>query len=216
MEKTDKPVRDRASYEPNSHAYREQKKKEKIEPVAKGRVVVKKQSIPKRFMSELFANNSKTIGQYIFEDVFMPTVKDLLYSIGVGSLGMLFLGEDRAPNRPRSGYENDRVSWATPYRDISNGKKRNTEPKHKRLDYREVLFRTRAEAEDVLRYLNEYLYDYGNVSLLNFYELAGVDEDRIRFTDDKYGWENLDRVSIVHDKENNGYYIAFPKAVPLD
>lgn len=210
---------DKTSYESNVIPEKKDGNKKKLEKSVNNSVKIKKQRPLQKFASSLFANNSKSIKQYVIEDIILPNVKELLYSIGVGSLGMLFLGESDLPKRAgRSGYSYDKVSYASP---VNKSRKISKEPVKRKLDYREIIFETREDAETALRDLKQYLYEYGCVSLLNFYEVSGITEDEamkdlVRFTDDDYGWYNLEKAHVVRDTENHGYVIEFPRAIHLD
>lgn len=209
-------IRDRASYESNSHISKEEKKREKVQRVTSGKVSVRKQSALKKFTSSLFASNSKSIKDYILEDILIPNIKDLLYSMGVGSLGMLLLGEDDVAKRSkRSGYSYDKPSYASS--SVHSSVKRNRRPaENPQMDFREVTFETKEDAEDVLYAMKGYIEEYGSISLLIFYEMAGVDMERVGFRDDDYGWFGVENARVLYDHRIKEWYITLPRAVSLD
>lgn len=82
-----------------------------------------------------------------------------------------------------------------------------------------LYFETRSEAEMVLDELKDIANEYGNVSLSDYYELAGVASS---FEDTRYGWTYRDLYGVkvkmeVYDAQTNKliYYISLdqPKLI---
>ena len=63
----------------------------------------------------------------------------------------------------------------------------------------------------MLEYLRSILREYDVVSVADFYETVGAPSN---YTDNKYGWTNLDDVKIQRDR--NGYIIDFPRVEEID
>jgi hypothetical protein len=76
----------------------------------------------------------------------------------------------------------------------------------------DIKINSRREAEDVLHELRSRIEEYGFVTVGYFYQIVRVPES---YTDDKYGWENLDRVE-VRPLRGGGYIIDFPRPILLD
>lgn len=74
----------------------------------------------------------------------------------------------------------------------------------------EVIFNTRAEAQQILDHMIDVINDYGYVLVADFYDLADIN---CTFICNKYGWNNLNTADIT--KTRNGYCIKFPKPFPL-
>jgi hypothetical protein len=76
----------------------------------------------------------------------------------------------------------------------------------------DILFETRAEAQEVLNSLNDIIEEYGSASIADFYDLCGVTE---QYTDHKYGWTNVSKASI--ESVRGGYFIlVLPKARQIE
>ena len=67
-------------------------------------------------------------------------------------------------------------------------------------------------AEDVIIKMSEIIDKWGEVSLADFYELAGVYNDDYAST--KYGWTDISSVRIVSDK--GGFTIKLPRPLPIE
>ena len=75
----------------------------------------------------------------------------------------------------------------------------------------DVIFSTRADAEETLLKLNDYIEAYGQASIADLRDLIG---DIAVYTDNQYGWKRrLDDVLIIRIRD--GYVINFPKTCEL-
>lgn len=206
----------RHNYPSNSKVSKANNSKPKAERVTRDTVEVVKRSNKRKLKDILLADSQVSIKEYVITEVVIPRIKDLIYDIGVGSLGIGLFGEAdvaRGRSGKKSGYEYDKVSFATPYHTESRKKQPR---KRGRIDYRELRFNSKFDAEEVLEDMRDYISQYGSVTLLTFYELAGVDSELITFTDDEYGWFDLSRVDVEYDRAAKKYVLTLPKAVPVD
>lgn len=203
-------------YPSNSKSNKTDISNRKVERVTKDDVQVVERSRKRKIRDILLADSSVSIKEYIITEIVIPRIKDIIYDIGVGSLGLSLFGEAdvlRSKGTKKNGYEYDKVSFATPY----HTQERKKQPKRRgRIDYRELRFNSRIDAEDVLCDMRDYISQYGSVSLLTYYELAGVKPEYITFTDDEYGWFDLSRVSVEYDRHTSTYVLTLPKATPID
>lgn len=76
----------------------------------------------------------------------------------------------------------------------------------------DVVFDTRAEAEEVLSKLIEYIQEYKVTSVADFMELIGKTGS---FKENNYGWTDLTKASVKIIKGGK-YIIDLPKAVVLE
>lgn len=195
----------------NSFASREQKdsEKEKIEPVTTN-VTVKK---PKnKLMSKFFAEDAKTVGGHVLNVVVIPSLQKLFSDVVKGAVDWLIYGAKGS--QQKTGVSN--VSYSRYY--SSNAQPQTTtfgaNPMLNRSNIfavQEVMFNERADAEEVLLRMAELVEKYGMVSVADFYELVG---QRFAFTDQKYGWRDLRTTEIIRGM--SGFYIRFPKVIPLE
>lgn len=70
----------------------------------------------------------------------------------------------------------------------------------------DIIFPTRKDAEQVLCYMHEILETYGEVTVADLYDLAGVNGT---YQDSKRRWYNLDNAQVLRVKE--GYVLTLPK-----
>ena len=80
------------------------------------------------------------------------------------------------------------------------------------LEYDDILFDTRGDAEAVLDAMNDIISQYGTVSVSDFYDLARVPNDN--FTMNRYGWTNIAGATAVRVRD--GYILKLPRAIPLN
>ena len=208
--------------EPNSHKYHmEQAVKANTEAVVaeetpsedkkvvKGNVRTKKRSLFKRFGDIFFSEDVGDVKTYIIQDIVIPTVKENIVDIITAAAGMIFLGEAtrRRSIRPSVGaitgsrFNYNAISQA-PKKDKLSTVNRSRSTR----DFEEVTFDTRAEAELVLDLMLEAISNYDQVTLLDFYEWAGITTSP---TDMKYGWTDL-HTARVSGSPSRGYTIDLP------
>lgn len=196
-------------------------KKEKQVAVVKGKVIKQKKSLGKKFSETFLGEDSKSVGDYIFHDVVVPSIKATLSDAISGGIEMLLFGERRSGSRnySRNGSKTY-TSYSSYYgnrdRDRRDGRDRDkrddfSRGSRARHDFDDISFESRGEAEEVLSHLVDLTIDYGVASVADFYDLSGVES---QFTDNKYGWTNLR--DACTDRVRNGYIVRLPQAKPLD
>ena len=80
------------------------------------------------------------------------------------------------------------------------------------LDYDDILFDTRGDAEAVLTQMEEIIARYQFCSVADYFDLAGLNAP---YTSSKYGWTSVRNADIIRAREG-GYVIKLPRAMPLD
>lgn len=202
-------------YKPNSHKYKEeqealQAKKRSIKPVVSGKTQTKKNEI-RKFTDIFFVDDWASIKSYIKDDIIIPAAKKAFYDIVEGSLSMsLFGGRGGGGKGGRSSA--DKVS----YRDYSAMSRKDDRRVPSRtgrsvLDYDDIVFDTRGDAEAVLSRMIEIIDEYETVSVADLYELARIPD--APHTANKYGWDNLSKSYV--DRIRSGYVIRLPRATPI-
>ena len=201
-------------YKPNSNKYKKeqaelQAKKKDLKPVVSGKTKRKKNEI-RKFTDIFFADDWESIKSYIKDDILIPAAKKAFYDVVEGSLSMsLFGGRGGGSNRRSS---IDRVSYRD-YSASSRKDERRSDNYRSRsvLDYDDILFSSKGDAELVLTRLIEALDTYETVSIADFYDLSNVPD--IPHTANNYGWDNLSKAYV--DRVRDGYIIRFPKVRPI-
>jgi hypothetical protein len=202
------------SFKPNSNKYKNDIRREERETpdkVIKGEVTVKKQSSAKQFAAAIFNEDGKTVKHYAIFDVIIPAIKNTLADLITGCVNTLFFGNSARSSGSSSVIRNSR----TPYSSISTYKGSEMSgraPKASEIvekpNYREVILKSRQDAENVINTLYRYIEKYDEpVSVAYMFQTLGVTPD---FTDYKWGWSDLRGagVRLVRD----GYLLELPEA----
>lgn len=196
-------------YKPNSHKYKEEQRnpdKKKMEKVVTNPVKVKKKGGVRKATDVFLSEDISNVKSYVFEEVLIPTVKKAIFDTITGALDMsLFGGTGRAKSKTTGA---SYVSYNTySQRDnrsyISRGNSGHTPDN--------IIFSTRGEGEEVLDRLDEAIRMYGQVSILDLYDLIG---EKTTPQDDKYGWTNLRNADLKRTRD--GYLLVLPRALPID
>lgn len=195
----------------NSHSGRAEKNQaategKRAEKVVQGRVTVKKNEM--RRLTDIFISEDVSkVKDYIINDVLIPTFKKTIYDIVVNSLDIsLFGGRGGSSKRSTA----DKVS----YLDYNSASRRDERSYVSRSNpiysYDDIVIPTRGEAEAVLERMDELLETYEQVRVADLYEMVGITGE---YTDNKYGWVNLQNADVVRVRD--GYKIKLPRAVAL-
>lgn len=197
---------------PNSKLTRKPINPKRIQKVVKGRVLRKKSknSIGKSF----FGEDSRNVVSYILEDVLIPAAKNTIQDMITSGIEMLLFGETRGRTRHEGRDRKSVVSYGSyfkgrdenPFRDRVRGSARRG-----KYEFDEIIFESGSEAAEVLNSLEDLLDEYEEVSVADFYELAGAPTD---FTSNKWGWKNLSRAKCI--RVRNGYIVDLPTPIELD
>jgi hypothetical protein len=197
-------------YKPNSHKYKEEQRrpeKKKMEKVVTNPVKVKKKGGVSKVTDVFLTEDINNVKSYIFSDVLIPSIKKALYDMVVGALDMSMFG-----GTGRSGKKSGNASYVS-YNSISQHRDPISYSRGastgQALD--NIVFNSRGEAEEVLDRLTEAIRVYGQVSILDLYDLIGESSTP---QDDKYGWTNLRNAGI--QRVRDGYLLKMPRAMPID
>lgn len=205
--------------EDNSLASRNAKQKELerrdhiVEKVTSGTAKKQKKTLSKKVIDALFDQKVDEAIDYAKHNVIGPGIRRLIFDAFMGGLSMIFFGDARgfyggdAGGRTgggRRGY--DRVY------DARNGRPGDGMRRRSSVDVSDILFETREDAERVLDRLYRDLQEYGCVRVADLYSAAGVSGNSM-WTDNKYGWFNLDRASPYPTSE--GWQLDMPPAESL-
>ena len=194
-------------YKSNSHKSRQNQNddipEKKVEKVVSGSVKSKKKNGLQKITYVFVPEDVDDVKSYIFEDIVVPAVKDIILDVVRAFLGV------NGTSRGRSS-TSSKISYRKYYDDRD---RRDSAPTRTRTgyDYDDIILETRGEAEDVLERMEELIDMYQLVSVADFYDLVGVSGN---YTDNKYGWTNVRNASVVRVRD--GYMIKLPKALPLN
>lgn len=200
------------NYTPNSHKYKEEQKdsneRQKIEKVVSGTAKVKKRKHNK-FAEMFISEDASNVKTYILSDVLIPAAKKLVSDIVKDGIEMILYGSTGREKRS-NGFRADYVSYNR-YSDRKYEDRRLSDSSV-RTSYRydDIILESRGEAEEVLDSMCDLIETYGMVSVMDLYDLVGIQG---QYTDNKYGWTNLRNAEPVRTRD--GYMLKLPKAIPL-
>ena len=198
-----------ADYESNSHKSREKKN---VGKVVTGEVVTRKKNGLQKFADNLISDGIENVRDYVIREIIAPKAKDMfsetVHRITEGiaeGVDKLLYGESdhyRSSGQARpygSYYGNRGTAQTVTYRSST-------------FHSEDFIFRSRGDAEMVLRELKENLSYYNVVSVADFKSLVQGDT-YATYTDNNYGWTSLRDAKIrqVH----GGYILELPKSVYL-
>lgn len=190
---------------------KEKPPKEKLDPVVEGSVTRRKKGFLGKLRESFVGDDAQTIGSFLFYDVIIPATKNMLYDIFVQGAEKSLYGEVRGRDRRPSGssrthYEKmyGRSNRGDERRELSSRARRNHE-------FEEIIFKTRADAEEVLEQLIERIERYDVATVSDFYNLVG---EASSFTDERWGWSNLRDARTVSVR--GGYLLDLPRTEQVD
>ena len=202
----EKQLLSRVSYEPNSHKSKREKNQKKVEKVIKGNISTRKKSLGKKFSETFLEESAQDVKSYIIFDVLIPAIKNTFSEMVTKGLDMMLFSGERSSSRRR-----DDKTYVS-YKSYSNRDRHERTDRRRTLDFRDIIFDTRAEAEEVLSNLVDLIIDYKAASVADLYDLVGIDGS---FTDNKYGWTDLSGATVKMAR-GGGYLITLPRATALD
>lgn len=193
-------------YKPNSHKSKEERREtlseKKVEKIVSGSVKSKKKNGIHKIASVFVQEDVENVKTYIFEDVVVPAVKDIILDAV-----RAFLGIDKKSGK---GSTASKVAYRS-YYDKDNRREHSVTRSRIGYDYDDIILDNRGEAEEVLSRMDELIDTYGLVSVADLYDLVGVTGN---YTDNKYGWTDIRSASVIHVRD--GYKIKLPKALPIN
>lgn len=199
------------NYQSNSDKSRqEQKSEKKVEAVITSTAKIRKKGDMQKFADVFIAEDANNVKSYIMMEVIVPAVKKAISDIVTTGIDMILYGE---AGRSRKNNSASKVSYRNYYeRDSERVRAGSANSRRGGLDYDDILFDTRGDAEAVLDAMNDIISQYGTVSVSDFYDLARVPNDN--FTMNRYGWTNIGGATAVRVRD--GYILKLPRAIPLN
>lgn len=189
--------------------------KEPLKKVTTGNVSVKKKSELAKFADTFLAQDLATVKDYLFNDVLVPNLKTAIVAIIKNGVDMIFWG-DASGNNDRNRPYASRVSYENKYVGRPNTRREDVPPRDRGiLDYDNVSFTTREDANAVLTALEDAVSQYNIVSVADFFDVAGITITTRDYPANKYGWADLHTASIVRNRDGS-FGIRFPRAIPID
>ena len=200
---------------------------EKVNKVIRGKATVRQKSKSARALGYFINDDIGSVREWVFKEVLVPKIKDILYSVITGSSSMMLYGDTRGVRSSRGRREPPRESYSEYYRDYYGRGSRPQPPRRDTYDRAAIVNRygintdielTYEDAEDVIRAMQDYLDMYPTIDVYKYYEFCFDDTEMppIDYTLRDYGWTNIDGARPIPSR-NGMYIIRFPRRpVPID
>ncbi len=176
-------------------------------PIAKG--TVKQQSDFSKVVKLFVADDMATMKERLRDEVLIPAIKSLL----ADSLDTVLYGITGSRKGKTSGSSAGTVAYNSIYNGIKNNKSQTkaSETLSRNIyELKSIEFGNRGDAEAVIESMTDLIDTYKEVTVADYYDLVGVTG---KFTDNKYGWTNLQNASV--SRSRGVYTLVLPKVKPL-
>ena len=196
-------------YKSNSHKSRQNQNddipEKRVEKVVSGSVKSKKKNGLQKITNVFVPEDVDDVKSYIFEDIVVPAVKDIILDAVRAFLGVS--GNSRGGRSSTS----SKISYRKYYDDRDRRDSGNVSRTRTGYDYDDIILESRGEAEDVLERMDELIATYQVVSVADFYDLVGVSGN---YTDNKYGWTDIRNASVIRVRD--GYMIKTSEGITVE
>lgn len=196
-----------ADYPSNSHKEKtaEAQPEKRAQKVIVGSAKLQKKSEFKKFTDAFISDDLSKVKEYIISDVIIPMMKKAVSD----TVDIILYGDAGVSQRKRPGISASKFSYDKcfdePRRRKDSSRIMNT------LDYDEIEFETRGDAEAVLSGMEEILSQYDFVTIADLYDLAEISTNN--YNVHKYGWNDLREAQVVRSR--GGFAIKLPRAIPF-
>lgn len=226
---TEKEKIDLANLKGNSFKDREAKREQEAKERTKAKPVIKKDGIvstkkpvSKKIVETFIEDDVKDVKNYFLKDVLIPGLKngclELLETMFFGETGRRRGSRYRDRYEPRSGYSSyyRRGDSKDDRRDRDRdrrGRRENDryEARNDRLDYRNIILRNRADANEIVEKMCERIDEFDACSVADFFDMLDLTST---YQDNNWGW--TDDRDIRVRRVSSGFLIDVPEAKYLD
>lgn len=181
-----------------------------LEKVTKSQTVEKKPSVGKRLLGLFVSEDAQEIKRYLRDDLIIPSIKTGILS----ALEMIFFHRTSGYGgwRPTDYSKSSQRPTTYTYSSQQNrGYVQAGENRQPHGGVKSIVYKTRIDAEAVLRGLDEQIMEFGEATVMQFYDLSDVDS---QFTDAKWGWKDISSARIYPCP--GGFTIQMPKTIYLE
>lgn len=182
-----------------------------VKPIEGITAVKKKQGMFSRVKENFTGEDAESVIQYVVFEVLLPSAKTALSDAVSQGFERLLFGE----SRPRSSAYRPGGGTTTNYQRYASQPK--ADPREARTrerrsnDFGDIIVETRGQAEETLERLHDLIQMYNVATVADLYELVAISGN---FTDNKWGWTNLNGSRVQSVRE--GYLVVLPRPVPID
>ena len=198
------------NYPPNNQSEEIEKKTapedRKVERVTKGKVV------RRRKKTTAFSQSVEKVGDYVFKDVVMPMLRDMVVDSVTGGIERAIYGDTRPARSSirgsgaRGGHISyNRYSSSTPSAPAAPARRTVTKAQRARHDFDNIIIDSRQEADEVIDKLFELMSSYGYATVSDLYSMVGIESVH---TDTQWGWYSMPGASPRRIRA--GYLLDLP------
>lgn len=182
-----------------------------IEPVISGSAKVHKQSCFGKFKDDIVAESFKNVGEWLWGEVVIPNTKRFIDDLVTNGIHMFLYGKGGGPKSSsiqKISYSNGSsfVNYSTTSKNIVKAGSHSSG-----INYDNIVFDSRGDAEAVLTQMEEMIDVYGMVSIADLYEMAELPIPS--YTLNNYGWTDLKSATTMACRD--GFLIRLPKATNI-
>ena len=197
-------------YKPNSHKSKEEAAKlpeKKIEKVITGVAKTRKKSETRKLADIFISEDIANVKSYVLMDVLVPAIKKAISDIVTNGIDMILYGET-GKNKKKS--PASRISYNSFCE--RPGERRDYNRTRSGIDYDDIVFDNRGDAEAVLSAMEDVIGQYQVVSVADLYDLAQISSNN--YAANNYGWNDLRTAQVVRVRD--GYMLKLPRAMPIN
>lgn len=187
---------------------RNDKKSKNITPIVNAR------RRPQRRRSSRLATHIQSIGNSLFSQLILPSIRDTAVEFFTEAVTALIRGEEPEGFRHKPRQRSRRA-----YNRMYDEPRRSSRPSHRRRRsrheedirsvYDDIVFDSRDVAEEVLGQMLATIAEYGSVTVGDLHNLCGLDYNH---TYENYGWSSLRGTRVIRSRHGGEYLIDFPDA----
>ena len=197
-------------YQSNSHLSKERGNQQvetipekKVQKVVSGTVKTRENK-GRKLTNVFISEDASNVKSYVIMDVIVPAFKKLIFDVVTDSFEMALYGSTGGRKSKSSG---GKVSYRS-YYDNKSDRREERGSSRSRIDYDDIIFPDRRDAEAVLNEMLETLDRYQLVTVLDMYDMAGLGNEA-PYTANRFGWTNLRAAEVRRGRD--GYIIDLPK-----
>ena len=197
------------SHNPTGKSTPKIKAEKKVEKVISGAVTQKKKPIGVRFKAIFKGGEFRGATQYVFMDVLVPAVKNMVVdAVDVGIKRMVYGDGHRSGGSRRYEQNRSRMTYNSPVNRGSQVRLPDQPPYPPTRSSRsssDIILNTREEAELVVSTIIDIIDKYDCASVSDFNTILGLPS---AYVDNNWGWTDLQYVNIKQVRE--GFLLDMP------
>lgn len=194
------------------NSFKERAAKKEVKPVVQNEAQIRKKGLGEKFSETFLQSDIQSVKNNVLFDILIPAAKDMFSDMVRGLVDGLLYGDRRGSRTYRDrGTSKVYRKYDDYYDDRPSNRRHESDYAFSKPIVEDLLFKTRADAEEVLSNAIEYIEEYERISVKDLYAYAGRKTD---FTKQKYGWYDLSSASV--DRIREGYLLRLPKPVVID